>query len=78
MADTNVETVQAVLSRIKETSSSNEKIKILKEFENDPLILTVLDFLYNDFIVTGLAMKKIDKEVGAIQNADIGTLLEAI
>ena len=63
MADTSVETVQAVLSRIKGTSSSNEKIKILKEFENDPLILTVIDFLYNDFIVTGLAMKKIDKEV---------------
>ena len=65
MADTNVEKVQAVLSRIKETNSSNEKIEILKEFENDSLILTVLDFLYNDFIVTGLAMKKIDKEVGA-------------
>ena len=31
------------------------------------LILNVIDFLYNDFIVTGLAMKKIDKEVGAIQ-----------
>ena len=61
MADTNVEKVQAVLSRIKETNSSNEKIEILKEFENDSLILTVLDFLYNDFIVTGLAMKKIDK-----------------
>ena len=29
MADTNVEKVQAVLSRIKETNSSNEKIEIL-------------------------------------------------
>ena len=34
MADPNVEKVQAVLIRIKETNSSNEKIEILKEFEN--------------------------------------------
>lgn len=77
MKDTNVEIVKSVLDRIKTTSSKNDKIDILKEFEDNQIIRDTLRFLFNEFIVTGLAIKKIEKEVGVTPGGDINNLAEA-
>lgn len=73
-----IEELKAVLERIKSTSSNNGKISILEEFKDDERIKQGLYFLFNDFIITGLSTKKISKQVGALQNANLTTLEQAI
>lgn len=60
----------AVLERIKNTSSRNEKEEIVSEFADDPIIKKAFNFLFNDFITTGLDVKKIEKEFNSNQEFD--------
>lgn len=66
----------AVLNRIKNESSRNKKEEIIAEFKDNDLIMATLNFLYNDYIVTGLAMKKIQKEIGVVANKQLGNLMD--
>ena len=77
MKDLNVESVKSVLERIRSVNSKNKKAEILKEFQDNKIVRETLRFLLNDFVVTGLAMKKIEKEIGVEPNFSINTLQEA-
>lgn len=73
-----VEIVYSVFNRLKDTSGTNDKIEILKEFSDNELIISALDFLFNTFIVTGLALKKINKDVSQAPETTLKSLSEAI
>lgn len=70
--------VMNVLEEVKKTSGKNEKEKILAQYANSPEILSALNFLFNDFVVTGLALKKIQKDTGLHATVRINTLDEAM
>ncbi len=55
-----------IFESIKNVSGRLDKEKILKENKNNELFRSMLDFLYNPFITTGLSAKKFNKDVGAV------------
>lgn len=73
-----IEELKAVLERIKKTSSKNSKVEIISEFKNDENIRKGFNFLFNDFIITGLALKKIEKDVNMPYSQELDTLDEVM
>ncbi len=58
-----MDNVIRVLQEIKNTSSTNQKISILLNNKDNPLLLEVLRFVFDSFVITGLSSKKMGKEV---------------
>jgi DNA ligase-1 len=52
-----------IINQIKNTSSRNEKEFILKQNKDNQLFKTILKFVYDPYIVTGLSTKKINKKI---------------
>ena len=52
-----------IFYKLQQTSSKNEKIKIIKENSNNELLKKCLQFLLDDNIVTGISKKKINKNL---------------
>lgn len=73
-----IEELYAVLERIKNTSSNNDKIDILSEFNTNNNIRSGLNFLYNTYIITGLALKKMNKKTKSEPNVRLYTLPEVM
>ena len=73
-----METVIDLLEEIKNTSSSNGKIELIKTYGQDELFKKCLIFLLDTSIVTGISKAKINKEVGTTYNTQIPTLSDAM
>ena len=56
----------SVLSRLKGTSGRIEKEEIVSEFKDDDWMKKAFNFLFNDFITTGLDVKKIEEKVSFV------------
>lgn len=53
--------VVEIMHQIKNTSGANDKQAILKANKNNDLLKSVLDFIYNPFVLTGIKGKKLMK-----------------
>lgn len=53
--------IYEILTEIKNTSGSNDKIALLTQYKGDPLLEKVLKFLFDDLIVTGISKRKLSK-----------------
>lgn len=70
-----------IVNELTATNGKNEKQRIIKENLNNPEFVSVMKFLLNDFIVTGLSTKKINKETGILDIASphkVNNILEAM
>ena len=70
-----LEEVLKIVNQIANTSSRNDKERILKENQDNELLKDVFYFVFNPYILTGLSTKKITKEV-KIHNVDCFTSFE--
>ena len=68
--------IQNYFENIKNTSSSKEKQELLKSYGNDVEFIQTLKFVYNDYIVTGLSKKKIQKKVNIEVPNNLATMFE--
>lgn len=68
--------IQNYFENIKNTSSSKEKQELLKSYGNDMEFIQTLKFVYNDYIVTGLSKKKIQKKVNIEVQNNLATMFE--
>ena len=73
-----IEDIINIFNEIKSTSKRTEKEQILKENENNQEFKKILKFVYDPLIVTGLAEKKIQKEIDLEPTIKIGNIIEAI
>ena len=55
-----------IVNEIQGTSSRNEKEDLLRKYINNELFKTILQFVYNPFIVTGISDKKINKKTTTV------------
>lgn len=70
--------VKRIFEELQSTNSVKDKKQILEKYKNNQLMHDVLRFLLNDFIVTGISSKKMNKKLdtdGLIINLDIRELL---
>jgi len=59
----NLREIREIFDLIGSTPSKNEKKEILDKHRDNELLKTILNFIYNPFILTGISSKKIDKKV---------------
>ncbi|MBS4462254.1 hypothetical protein JXA27_06740 [Aerococcaceae bacterium zg-B36] len=71
-----VKEIYAILHRIKNTTKKTEKEAIIQEFQDHEVFKETLYFLLNDFVTTGLAMKKIKKTVCDTPTKNLNSLVE--
>lgn len=57
-----------ILKEIKNTSGTNDKISILSQYKDNEMLKCILNIVYNPRISTKIAKKKLEKEVGEIDN----------
>ena len=69
--------VKGLFDKIANTSSKNDKIKIIKQNKDNELFIKCLKFLLDSDIVTGLSKKKINKKV-AVMGDRLETIEEAM
>ena len=69
--------VKGLFDKIANTSSKNDKIKIIKQNKDNELFIECLKFLLDSDIVTGLSKKKINKKV-AVMGDRLETIEEAM
>ena len=69
--------VKGLFDKIANTSSKNDKIKIIKQNKDNELFVECLKFLLDSDIVTGLSKKKINKKV-AVMGDRLETIEEAM
>lgn len=67
-----------IFNQIKETSSRLEKERILKENKDVEGFQDILKFVYNPMIVTGLAKKKMEKEIKLPNYAALENIFDAM
>lgn len=70
--------VAEVIKLIGNTSSSNDKLYLLKKNENVPGLKEILKFIYNPYCKTGISDKKLDNAKGIIATMYPVTYLDAI
>lgn len=58
-----IERFKELVDNLQSTSSRNTKEDILKRYINDPDIKEILNFIFNPYIVTGIAQKKLNKVI---------------
>lgn len=73
-----IENIINIFNEIKLTGKRTEKEQILKENKNNQEFKKILKFVYDPLIVTGLAKKKIQKEIDSGPTAKIENIIEAI
>lgn len=73
-----IENIINIFNEIKLTDKRTEKERILKENKNNQEFKKILKFVYDPLIVTGLAKKKIQKEIDLEPTTKIENLIEAI
>ena len=61
-----VQSLYEICTELQNTSSTLEKQNILKQNENNELFKTVLKFLLDPMVVTGISKKKIDKDIQVV------------
>jgi DNA ligase-1 len=59
-----IETLMNIFITLESTSGRNDKEAILKRYADVDGFKEILQFVYNPYIITGLAKKKINKDVG--------------
>ena len=62
----NIFEINDIFKRIKETSSKKAKEEIIKENGDNELFKSVLSFVYDDFITTGISGKKIKSDTSSV------------
>lgn len=67
MKNDNIQQVKDVFDKIKDTTSRNDKMGIIREYSHDDNILSALYFSYNPYIHTGLSTNKITKKLDGIK-----------
>jgi len=66
-----MEKIYSILKEIQETSSRNQKEKILKNNSENQLLKDILKFVFSLEVKTGIKRKKLEKEVTSDQLVDI-------
>lgn len=59
-----IEGLLTIFNELQSTNSTNQKQAILKKYESNSVFKTVVYFLINPYITTGISGKKINKELG--------------
>jgi len=62
----NIFEINDIFKQIKETSSKKAKEEIIKENSDNELFKSVLSFVYDDFITTGISDKKIKSDTSSV------------
>lgn len=75
---TKLEEVILIFDSIQKTSGKNDKIEIIKENGDNRLFVDMLNFLYNDFIKTGLALTKMNKETKSEADREFTDIFDAM
>ena len=70
--------VKEMFETIKNTSSTNDKKKLIAEYGEDGLFIKLLEFTLNTYKVTGLSKKKMNKKLKLIPTVELSTMNEAI
>lgn len=70
--------VAEVIKLIGNTSSSNDKLYLLKKNENVPGLKETLKFIYNPYCKTGISSKKLDKALEYLVSTKQVSFLDAI
>lgn len=70
--------VKEMFETIKNTSSTNDKKKLLVEYGEDGLFIKLIKFILDTNIVTGISKAKMNKKVSLIPTAELNTIDEAI
>lgn len=70
--------VAEVITLISETSSTNDKLYLLKKNENVPGLKEILRFIYNPYCKTGISSKKLEKAKGLYARTCAVTWKDAI
>lgn len=60
-----------VFNKIKNTSSRNDKINIIKKYKDDDEFKDNLVFLLDNNLITGISSTKLKKNIGAVKTVDI-------
>ncbi|CEQ01579.1 DNA ligase [[Clostridium] sordellii] len=70
--------VKEMFETIKNTSSTNDKKRLLAEYGEDGLFIKLLEFTLNTYKVTGLSKKKMNKKLKLIPTVELNTMDEAL
>lgn len=70
--------VKEMFETIKNTSSTNDKKKLLAQFREHDLFIKILEFTLNTYKVTGLSKKKMNKVVDIKPTVELDTIDEAL
>lgn len=70
--------VAEIITMISNTSSTNDKLYLLKKNENVPGLKDILKFIYNPYCKTGISKKKLEKAKGMFTRTHITSYKEAI
>lgn len=70
--------VLKVINQIASVSCRNEKEEILRKNSDNHLLLEVLKFVYDPFILTGLSTKKISKDTYLSHSVELNTVEEVM
>lgn len=65
-----IDEVIAIFKEIKNTSSRNEKIKIIRDHKNDNEFISNLIFLLDNNITTGISYSKLTKNIGVVPKVE--------
>lgn len=70
--------VLKIIRQIGDTPSRNEKEGILKKNKDNQLLLDILHFVFNPYIITGISTKKINKDTYLDHSIELNTIQEAM
>lgn len=70
--------VKEMFETIKNTTSTNDKKKLLAEYGEDGLFIKLLEFALSTYKITGLSKKKMNKKVKLNPTVELDTIDEAI
>lgn len=73
-----MQTIKTIFDQLQSTNSRKEKERILLDNKDNQDFKTVLHFLLNSYITTGISAKKIAKELNIGISVRIGTLFELL
>ena len=69
-----LEMFKQFVEKLKSTSSRLEKEKILKEEENNTSIKSIMKFIFDPYIITGISKKKFEKKVSVEPSVCLDTI----
>jgi len=70
--------VKEIIEAVSSTNSRNEKESLLEQHKDNQLFKTIMKFVYDPYIVTGLSKKKINKKTKSVLLESEGSIIEVV